>query len=110
MQKKTRYFRIFRLLFYFGILLFFALLPYEAAAEGFFRCPSAMAGLQCPGCGVTRAMTLLMHGRFAEAWEMNEVFCAVLFPAFLFVAIQDAVVILTGRKLSFLEYVLKDPG
>lgn len=106
MQKRTLSFRILRIVFYLALLLFFALLPYEAAAEGIFRCPSTLAGFQCPGCGVTRAMTLLMHGRFGEAWEMNQVFCAVLFPGFLLTAVQDTYITVTGKKQSFLEYVL----
>lgn len=106
MQRKILAFRIFRIVFYFALLLFFALLPYEAAADGIFRCPSAVIGFQCPGCGVTRAMTLLMHGRFAEAWDMNAVFCAVLFPGFLLTAGQDVFITLTGKKQSFLEYLL----
>ncbi len=106
MQKKTITFRIFRILCYLALFLFFALLPYEAATGGILRCPSTLIGFQCPGCGVTRAMTLLMHGRLSEAWEMNQVFCAVLFPGFLAVAAQDVFITVTGKKRSFLEYVL----
>lgn len=94
------------MIFYLSVLLFFALIPYEAVEQGWFHCPSTWVGLQCPGCGVTRAMTLLMHGHFAEAWTMNPVFCSVLFPGFLLTAGQDVFVTLTKKKTSFLEYIL----
>ena len=106
MQKNTQRNRWLRLIFYFLILLFFALLPYEAAADGIFLCPSAALGFQCPGCGVTRAVTLLMKGRFAEAFELNAVFCTVLFPAALGIMGQDVFITLTKRPLSLLEYAL----
>lgn len=106
MQKKKVYFRILRILFYLLLLLAFALIPYGAVEGGFFRCPSTLVGLQCPGCGVTRAMSLLMHGDLAGAWEMNAVFCGILFPGFLLVALQDLIVTVTGREKSFAEYLL----
>ena len=104
MQRKQVFFRILRAVFYGALLLFFALMPYDGVANGLFRCPSAMVGLQCPGCGATRAFSLLMHGQFFQAWEMNAVFCGIIFPAFLLVAVQDLYVTVTGKKESFLEY------
>lgn len=105
MQRKTTWFRILRLMLYLLLFLFFALLPYSAAENGIFLCPSAAMGFSCPGCGVTRAMTLLMKGRFAEAWGMNPVFCGILFPGALLTALQDIYVTVSGKKLSFLEYI-----
>jgi hypothetical protein len=35
-------------------------------------CPSyQVLGLQCPGCGLTRAGTALLHGHFIEALSLN---------------------------------------
>jgi hypothetical protein len=31
----------------------------------------AMTGLDCPGCGATRATHELLHGRIAAAWRYN---------------------------------------
>ena len=28
-------------------------------------------GLECPGCGLTRSLIAIMHGRLAEAWRFN---------------------------------------
>ncbi len=106
MQKRRTLFRWGRLLFYAVLLLFFALLPYEAAEGGMLFCPSAALGFQCPGCGVTRAMTLLMKFRFAEAFWKNSVFTSVIFPLFLAGMIQDIFVVVTRRKLSLFEYIL----
>lgn len=105
MQKKMLRGRRWRPVIYAVILLFFALYPYDAAENGLFRCPSAMMGFQCPGCGVTRALTLLMKGRFAAAFALNEAFTAVIFPALLLLMGQDAFVVLTNRPLSVLEYL-----
>jgi hypothetical protein len=34
-------------------------------------CPSRWVGLRCPGCGMVRALSLLMHGHPRDAWAMN---------------------------------------
>jgi len=47
------------------------------------RCPLfALTGLQCAGCGATRALHLLLHGDFAGALAQNPLlFIAVPFAA-----------------------------
>ena len=37
------------------------------------------AGLDCPGCGLTRAFISIGHGRFAEAWRYNPA-AMLIFP------------------------------
>jgi hypothetical protein len=43
-------------------------------------------GVECPGCGATRALAALLHGRLTEAMHLNALFvlllpCAVAFAA-----------------------------
>lgn len=106
MQRKTTWFRIARLVFYLAAVLFFALLPYAAVEGGWMVCPSAAMGFPCPGCGATRALSLLMKGRWIEAWDLNRVFCGILFPAGALTMLQDVFVTVTRKRLSFLEYLM----
>ncbi|NCS93156.1 MAG: DUF2752 domain-containing protein [Leptospira sp.] len=43
-----------------------------------------LTGLECLGCGMTRAFWYILHGEFSEAWKMNPLVFVVsaLFPAF----------------------------
>ena len=44
-------------------------------------CPFWALGFPCPGCGLTRALLMAAHGRFADAWAMNP-----LWPLWFFLA------------------------
>ena len=37
--------------------------------------------LECPGCGATRALAALLHGRFRDALRLNALFVAGVLPA-----------------------------
>src|SRR5215217_1603038 len=38
----------------------------------FSLCPLASVGIEwCPGCGLGRSVTQLMHGNFAESWKYH---------------------------------------
>ena len=37
-----------------------------------------MTGMDCPGCGSTRAMHHLLHGRVAEAFKLNPILFALM--------------------------------
>lgn len=41
-------------------------------------------GIDCPGCGMTRAFISISHGQFAQAWNFNP----ASFIAYFFVAVQ----------------------
>lgn len=48
-----------------------------------------LTGWDCPGCGSQRAAYALMHGRIADAWQLNPfIFFAV--PAALFYFVAEA--------------------
>ncbi|MBX3315636.1 MAG: DUF2752 domain-containing protein [Phycisphaeraceae bacterium] len=50
----------------------------------------ATMDLPCPGCGVTRSMTLLTRGRFAESWHMHPLGGPIL-VALMFIALSGLV-------------------
>ena len=43
-----------------------------------------MLGIDCPGCGMTRAFISISHGNFARAWQLNH----ASFIVYFFVAVQ----------------------
>lgn len=55
-----------------------------------------LTGLDCPGCGATRATHELLHGRFGAAWRYNPLWVVVL-PVFVYAAISELRV-LAGRR------------
>ncbi|HEV2646412.1 MAG TPA: DUF2752 domain-containing protein [Acidobacteriaceae bacterium] len=51
------------------------------------RCPiHQFFGIECPGCGATRALSALLHGHLSEALRFNALF-VLLLPAILAFAI-----------------------
>ncbi len=67
-------------------------------------CPSVvLTGFPCPGCGMTRAMILILKGRFAGAWRLHP---------FSYVWLIYGVVFLSRRYIfqkecrSILKYLL----
>lgn len=58
-------------------------------SSGFYpRCPiHAMFHLYCPGCGGTRAVSALLHGRVADALHFNPLLVALLPFLLLFLSV-----------------------
>ena len=68
-----------RVALYLLLPLAFALIPtrwLEAhPAPCLFR---ALFGVRCPGCGMTRALSCALHGRWRDAWRYNPLVVVVL--------------------------------
>jgi Protein of unknown function (DUF2752) len=51
-----------------------------AATAWYPKCVFRMVtGLLCPGCGITRALHHLLHGRFEQAMQLNPLLFLLLF-------------------------------
>ena len=72
---------------------------FAPASYGFYpRCPfHLLTGLQCPGCGSTRALHQLLHGNVGAAFRLNPMLFALI-PLALF----SAPSFLRGRTPAFI--------
>jgi len=63
-----------------GLLLLLVVAEYAPAGQLFYpRCVLfTVTGLQCPGCGVTRATHALLQGDLAAAWRLNPLWILLL--------------------------------
>ena len=58
-------------------------IPVESVFEGESICLiKRFFGVECWGCGITRAIFSLLYGRFVEAWSYNHL-VVVVFPLLL---------------------------
>jgi hypothetical protein len=65
------------------------LFSFEPGKTGFFpSCPFRfLTGLQCPGCGITRALHNLLHGHLTTAFTLNPLFVIAL-PFLIFALLR----------------------
>ena len=61
----------------------------------FFR----LTGFKCPGCGVTRMCTALLHGQIAEAFRQNRAVLLLLPAGCILTAVWCARFIRTGERI-----------
>jgi uncharacterized protein DUF2752 len=54
-----------------------------------------LTGLQCPGCGSTRAMHQVLHGHFATAFTLNPLLLLAI-PFMLFAFLRYSVIVMRG--------------
>lgn len=47
-----------------------------------------LAGFECPGCGMTRAILCILHGDFAKAWHFNRA-VVVVFPLLCYISLTS---------------------
>ena len=96
-------------LIFFGMALFVMVMSFAMSVNGtrFVYMPGALLpmpescttkvllGIECPGCGMTRAFISISHGQFLRAWSFNP----ASFIAYPFVAIQLPWQLLQMRRL-----------
>lgn len=112
-KNKIQFFRILRIVLYALLLLVFLLLSPEQLENAPVICLFRNCfHLPCPSCGATRALVYMLHFQWQEAFSLNPLFTACLYPiAFLF-CLQDLYTILVPflmkkkHSLSMIEYLL----
>ena len=73
------------------------LFVFEPGKSGFFPpCPFRfLTGLQCPGCGSTRALHQILHGNFEAAFMLNPLLTLGI-PFMLFAFVRYSVIVMRG--------------
>src|SRR5690242_403815 len=71
---------------------------FEPGRTGFFPlCPFRfLTGLQCPGCGTTRALHQLMHGNFQAAFILNPLLL-IASPFLVWAFLRYSLIVMQGR-------------
>jgi hypothetical protein len=67
------------LAFWLALPLYLLIMPADYFDYGRALCPSKrFLNLECPGCGLTRAVQHAIHFQFEEAWNLNRGILVVL--------------------------------
>ncbi len=77
---------------------------FEPGRTGFFPiCPfRALTGLDCPGCGTTRALHQLLHGNVVAAFELNPL-TILLLPVLVCALVSFTRSAITGQPMPQLS-------
>ncbi len=81
-----------------GGIVLLVLARIEPAGQFFFpRCwLYQLTGIQCPGCGATRAVHALLNGEFERAWRLNALVVGAI-PLLAWLAVRGVRGWWTGR-------------
>lgn len=109
-KKLKKVLRILRIIFYTAFFLAFSLIPTELVSRHSICLYKNVTGANCPTCGVTRAFSSIMHFRFIDAYNLNQIFTLVIFPISLIVIIEDSINIIISfiirkENCSLLEHL-----
>ncbi len=86
-----------------GVAMVWAL-GYLPVALGSARCPMAeILGTPCPGCGMTRAMTLLWHGDVMGSLRMHPLAVPSAFASLFVMAATVAITAADGTPLRLFQ-------
>lgn len=94
-----KFLRIFLFLALVSLPVALAVAPVSFFAAGHSLClVKNLFHLPCPGCGMTRALSCVLHGRFLEAYYFNPL-VIMLFPLLSFIWIKT--VVREWREIKF---------
>jgi len=83
--------------------VFLLIMPAEYFDHGRVICPSKrFLNLECPGCGLTRALQHAIHFQFSEAWSLNRGIILIL-PSLAFIYIHVLGRLLKKEWLSWMK-------
>lgn len=70
---------------------------FEPGRSGFFPlCPfRLLTGLQCPGCGTTRALHEIVHGHFGAAFMLNPLLL-IASPFLIWAFLRYTIIVMNG--------------
>jgi hypothetical protein len=73
---------------YIAVIFFLILLPTSFFEKEHTVCLiKNIFGVSCPGCGMTRAVSSIFHGRFIEAFHYNKL-VVIVFPLLCYINLK----------------------